>query len=192
MRHWNRLPREAVESPSLEVFNKKVDVALGDMVYGSHSHGLVVALNDLIGLSNLDDSTILLFCGNSRTSYKDIYLLSESCDTKLGGALNPPKVEGLSPLLCIVWPHFERWAQVWVPQCKKDVKLLERVQRRATKMEKGLEGKGCEGRLEVPGFVQPRTEQAEGRPRGSCSSSQGAEPKHCATARTGPTFTTAA
>ncbi|KFQ67022.1 hypothetical protein N335_02115, partial [Phaethon lepturus] len=32
IKHWNRLPREAVESPSLEVFKKRVDVALQDMV----------------------------------------------------------------------------------------------------------------------------------------------------------------
>ena len=32
VRHWNRLRREVVESPSLEVVQKPVDVALWDMV----------------------------------------------------------------------------------------------------------------------------------------------------------------
>ncbi|PKU48701.1 hypothetical protein llap_1025 [Limosa lapponica baueri] len=32
VRHWNSLPREAVKLPSLEVFKKRVDVALQGML----------------------------------------------------------------------------------------------------------------------------------------------------------------
>ncbi|KFQ27887.1 hypothetical protein N332_05729, partial [Mesitornis unicolor] len=32
VRHWHRLPREAVDAPSLEVFKARLDRALGNLV----------------------------------------------------------------------------------------------------------------------------------------------------------------
>ena len=32
VKHWNRLPREVAESPALEIFRRRVDVAPRDMV----------------------------------------------------------------------------------------------------------------------------------------------------------------
>ncbi|KFV06394.1 hypothetical protein N340_13197, partial [Tauraco erythrolophus] len=32
VRHWHKLPREAVDAPSLEVFKARMDEALGNLV----------------------------------------------------------------------------------------------------------------------------------------------------------------
>lgn len=44
---WHRLPREVGESPSLEVFNNHVDVALRDTVSG-HGLGLALVISEIL------------------------------------------------------------------------------------------------------------------------------------------------
>ena len=55
---------------------------------------------------------------------------------------------------------------MWDPQYRRDVDLLECVQRRATKMIQGMEQLPYRDRLRA-GAVQPGEEKALGRPESS-------------------------
>ena len=47
----------------------------------------------------------------------------------------------------LVRSHVEYCVQAWGPQYRKDLEFLKRVQRRVTKMIRGLERLSCEERL---------------------------------------------
>jgi len=56
---WHRLPREVVQSPSLEVYKERVDVALRDEVSGPGGDGLGLDSFILEDFSNFSDSVIM-------------------------------------------------------------------------------------------------------------------------------------
>ncbi|KAK4820984.1 hypothetical protein QYF61_009450 [Mycteria americana] len=143
IKHWNRLPREVVESPSLEVFKRLLFNIFGDMDSGiectlsnftgdTKLSGVVDMLEgrddiqrDLDRLERWAHAKLMKF---NKAKCKVLHMAQKANRTL--GCIKRSMTSRLREVIlpfysAVVRPHLEYCVQLWSPQHRKDMDLLE-------------------------------------------------------------------
>lgn len=94
-----------------------------------------------------NDLGVLSFSAHISSVSSSCFKLIGIMIKKVFGTLN--KKQFTSIFKTLIRPKLDYCSSIWSPGLQKDIDLIEKVQRRATKLVRGMQGKSYEDRLQL-------------------------------------------